>query len=174
MTLNGIGVDPELSAMSKTFAFTSLPAFFAIGLIDLTQRWLASQRVTDIPMLLMLISTAVHVPLCLALVYNLEFGVLGLSIANSIKQVFLLIFLVIYCLFSTKIRKSLTHVSRETFQDWGVYLALAVPAMIFFCSEGWAFEFYQLVGSTLGINECAIMTICITVHTSMWSVSFGV
>ena len=54
-------------------------------------------RITFAPMVAMLISTALYVPLCLLFVNYYEMGIKGLAVAQSIDNGILILILVIYC-----------------------------------------------------------------------------
>ena len=54
-------------------------------------------RITFAPMVAMLISTALYVPLCLLFVNWFEMGIMGLAVAQSVDNAILILILLIYC-----------------------------------------------------------------------------
>lgn len=97
-------------------------------------------RLTRVPMIAMLVSSVLHVPLCWLYVYGFDMGVVGLAVASSSRELILLTFLVCYCNWSDQISKALVNpFSKDTFSGWGTYLKVSLPSTALICAEMWVF-----------------------------------
>ena len=80
-----------------------LPSVLFQGLYDLTKRWLACQRLTFVPMVLMIVGTCLHIPLCYIFVHSLDMGVKGLPVASGVKDTILFMGLYLYARCSSEV-----------------------------------------------------------------------
>lgn len=150
-----------------------LPTIYFKAQIDLLKRWLSCQRVTFAPMICLAIATILHIPLCVVFVYWLNFGVIGLAIADAVKNAILLAVLLAYILLSSQLRASLQPIGYDSLRGWPAYLNVSLPAVAMICIEGWAYELYSLLAGIVGVDELASMVTCITIHTLLWKVPLG-
>ena len=137
-----------------------MPGMFFYGQYDCYKRWLACMRITFMPMVAMLIATALHFFLCYYFVNVLDWGVDGLPIASSVKDFVLILMVVIYGWCDPKINRALAPINDVCFRGWGEYLAISLPNTIMYCSEWWAYEAIAIMAGILGVTSLASQTIC--------------
>ena len=92
-------------------------------------------RITLAPMIAMLISTAIYLPLCYLFVIKLEMDILGLAVAKSIDFFILLLTLIIYCNCSELTKSMIFLPNSDTFTGWGEYLKVSIPSTVMICAE---------------------------------------
>ena len=63
--LIGLGQDPAVSAVAKTFVCIMLPGIWAMGQFDATKKFLSSQQISYIPVITQVFTTILHLILCL-------------------------------------------------------------------------------------------------------------
>ena len=73
-----------------------MPAVIFYSQYDLYKRWLSCMRITLMPMIVMIVSTFLHVLLCFIFIQVLDTGVVGLAYASTLKDFFLMISVRIY------------------------------------------------------------------------------
>ena len=102
-------------------------------------------------MIAMILSTFLHVALSLFFVIYLDYGLVGLAIANSIKDAVLCFITAIYGYCSERVRKVLVPYDMEALRGWKEYLSISIPATVMIISEWWAFELITLLAGMLGV-----------------------
>ena len=122
----------------------------------------------------MIVGSLVHIPLCILFVYGLDQGIVGLAIANGVKDAVLLLILFIYARCSPKIAEVLQPIDRDAFRGWCEYLKVSLPSTAMLCSEWWAFEVLVFLGGVLGVMELASLTICLNIHALLFRVPLGI
>ena len=70
-----LGQDAEVSQLAAMQVRLQLPSIFFCGVFDLNKRWLACIRITWFPMVAIILTTVLHVPLCYLFVYGLRYDV---------------------------------------------------------------------------------------------------
>ena len=84
--------------------------------------------------------------------FHLEYGLLGLAFATSIKDGTLLLIVTSYGYFSKEIRAALVPINYEAFNGWDQYLKVALPCTVMICAEWWAFQVIQILAGIIGVN----------------------
>lgn len=107
----------------------------------------------------MVLVTVLHIPLCFFFLRWLDWGILGLAIATSIKDLISLIMVLVYCRCSFLFKQTLQPIDSEAFTGWGAYLKVSLPATVMMCGEWWAFEIFIVLAGTLGVKELAAFVI---------------
>ena len=92
-------------------------------------------RITFFPMVSMILATLLHIALCFLFIFHFDMGIIGLALANSIKDFALLIITVIFSYCSQKVSQVLIPYNMETFRGWNEYLAISIPAAAMICAE---------------------------------------
>lgn len=116
---------------------------------------MSCQRVTFYPMVATILATVLHIPLCFLLCKGLDWGIIGLAVATSIKDFFLMAFVVIYGRCSSEFDQTLQPLDKESFEGWCEYLKVSFPTMVMMCAQWWAFEIFIVIAGTLGVNQLA-------------------
>ena len=132
-----------------------MPSAFFFGQYDCYKRWLACMRITFMPMVAMFVATTLHIFLCYLFVHVLDWGIEGLAIATSTKDLSLILMVMIYGYCDPDINKALAPLNKECFQGWSEYLKVSLPSTVMVCSEWWAFEFLTIMAGIMGVAELA-------------------
>ena len=120
------------------------------------------------PMIVMIIGTFVHIILCYVFVHVLDYDVVGLAYASTLKDFVLMISVFIYGRCSSQINIALAPINKDAFKGWCEYLKISLPTTVMICAEYWAFEILTIFAGIIGVTELASMTLCISVYASMW------
>ena len=115
-----------------------MPAVIFYGIYDLYKRWLSCMRITLVPMIVMILSTFLHVIFCYILVNVFDTGILGLAISSSLSNMAMMLIVVIYSRCSREINIALAPVNRDAFRGYCEYLRLSLPSTVMMCAELWA------------------------------------
>ena len=111
-------------------------------------------RITIVPMVVEIISTALHFGLCSLFVLKLEMGVEGIAVATSITYFTCWLLTTIYShLCIPKIRKALFCPGSEAFRHWWPYMSLSLANTVMVCSTYWAFQILTVLAGTIGVSE---------------------
>ena len=118
---------------------------------DNYKRWLACMHITIMPMVAAIFTTALHIFLCYLFVHVLDWGIEGLVIALSAKELCLILIVTIYGYCDPDINRALAPLDKECFRGWSEYLEVSLPDAAMVCSEWWAFELLTLMAGTMGV-----------------------
>ena len=102
-------------------------------------------------MIVMVLVTVLHIPLCFFFLKWFDWGILGLAIATSIKDFVSFTMVMIYCRCSSNFKQTLQPVDSEAFMEWSSYLKVSLPSAFMMCCEWWAFEIYIMLAGTMGV-----------------------
>jgi MATE family multidrug resistance protein len=76
-----------------------------------------------------------------------------------------------YILSSKMYRETWSGWSREAFQEWGMFVKLAIPSLLMICFQFWAFEIGILLSGTLGSTHLGAQTIVYQLEAFTYMVS---
>ena len=131
-------------------------------------------RITFFPMVAMILTTILHILLCLLFVFYFEMGLIGLAVAVSIKDFVLMVLTSLYCYTEPNVYKVMVPFDKEAFRGWGEYLAISIPAAVMICSEYYAFEYITLAAGTLGVVELASIATVYSYSTLLFMIALGI
>ena len=125
-------------------------------------------------MVFMLVGSAFHLLLCLTFAIWLDYGIVGLGMAMTIRDGALMIMTMIYGKCSSKVRHILMPYDVEAVRGWGEYLSISLPATAMLCAEWWALEVIAILAGILGVIELASQIINFNVISILLTTSLGV
>ena len=131
-------------------------------------------RITFFPMVAMILTTFLHILLSLLFVKYLDYGVIGLAMAVSIKDFVLYALTTIYCMLTDNIAEVMVPYDKEALRGWKEYLSISIPAAVMICAEYYAFEFITVAAGTLGIIELASITVVYSYSTLLFMIALGI
>ncbi|KAL3699124.1 hypothetical protein R1sor_017146 [Riccia sorocarpa] len=158
------GQDREITTIAKEYLLYLLPDLMATAILNPLRVYLRSQCITKPMMLCSAIAMSLHIPLNFLLVFGLKLGVSGTALASALTDLNLIIMLVIY------IRKTRIHErswpawSMASFQAWGPFMKLAVPACVMTCLEWWCYETMTLLTGLLPDSHKAVAIMAIVLN----------
>ena len=125
-------------------------------------------------MIFMFVATALHIFLCFVFVIWFNYGIIGLGLAMTIKDLVLMTLTITYAQCSSHVRHILVPFDMEALRDWGQYLSISLPATAMICAEWWALEVLAIFAGILGVMELASQTINFNVISLLFTTSLGV
>jgi multidrug resistance protein, MATE family len=114
-------------------------------------------------MVITIVAILLHLPNCLLFVYKLDFGISGLAMASSCKDLLCIASLIVYSNCSKQVSGRLqTFWQKDTFNGLKEYLDISLPATVMICAEWWGFEILALIAGTIGVASQASWAIVVT------------
>ncbi|KZV46522.1 MATE efflux family protein 6-like [Dorcoceras hygrometricum] len=173
--LTALGQDPDISKEAGSYARFMIPSIFGYGLLQCQVRFLQTQNNVFPMMISSGITTALHIPLCWALVFKSGLGIRGAAVANSVSYWINVLLLSLYIKFSSSCVKTWTGFSKEAIHNVLIFVRLAIPSAIMVCLEAWSFEMMVLVSGLLPNPqlETSVLSICLNTAATVWMIPFG-
>jgi Na+-driven multidrug efflux pump len=125
-------------------------------------------------MVAQVVSSILHLLLCLFYVLPYGAGVRGLGIATCITYFAMYIFTEIYALCIPEIKKAMFWPNRDTFNGWHDYLAISLPSTVMLLAEGWAFNVMGVLAGLISVTDQATNTIMLMIIAIMFMVPMGI
>ena len=151
-----------------------IPAMYFLGLFDLSRRFLTCLQYSAVPMYAQIISSVLHIVLCIFMVMRLNMGVEGLGIATMITYFLMYLFTILYALCIPQIRKAMFCPNKDSFTGWWDYLSISLPATVMLLAEGWAFNVLGIIAGLISVNDQAVNTILLQLIAIMFMVPMGI
>ncbi|PWA90664.1 MATE efflux family protein [Artemisia annua] len=173
-----LGQDPLISIEARKFSVWLIPSLFPYALLQLIIRYLASQSLIFPMLWSSIVVLVIHVPICWALVFKLDFGAAGAALAIGISYTINVIFLVIYLYNSKSCEKTRVTCSGDVYSSIKEFFRFAIPSAVMICLEWWSYEIVILLSGLLPNPqlETSVLSICLTVDILHYYIpySFGV
>ncbi|KAI3904031.1 hypothetical protein MKW92_026808 [Papaver armeniacum] len=160
------GQDPSIASIAATYLAFCLPDLLFQSFINPLKIYLRSQNITQPLMYSAAFALALHAPINYLLVYYLELGLRGISIATVITDLNLLASLLLYLYFTGIHKRSWQGWSLECFREWKPILKLAIPSCISVCLEWWWYELMIVFSGLLGDAAEAVASMGILIQTT--------
>ncbi|XP_012872017.1 PREDICTED: multidrug and toxin extrusion protein 1-like isoform X1 [Dipodomys ordii] len=106
--------------------------------------------------------------------YQLNLGVMGSALANTIAQFTLALLLFLYILWRKLHQATWGGWSIECLQDWASFLHLAIPSMLMLCIEWWAYEIGSFLSGILGMVELGAQSIVYELAVIVYMIPIGI
>ncbi|GKC09001.1 MATE efflux family protein [Tanacetum coccineum] len=172
-----IGQDPLISIEARRFSVWLIPSLFPYALLQLIIRYLASQSLIFPMSWSSIVVLVIHVPICWALVFKLDFGAAGAALAIGISYTFNVILLVLYLYYSKSCEKTRVTCSGDVYSSIKEFFRFAIPSAVMICLEWWSYEIVILLSGLLPNPqlETSVLSICLTVDILHYYIpySFG-
>ncbi|KAM8977314.1 multidrug and toxin extrusion protein 2-like [Pelodytes ibericus] len=132
--------DPSVARLAGTYMMIFIPALPAVFMFQLQIQYLQNQSIIWPPVITGVVVNIINVLLNATFLYGVNLGIVGSAWANTISQILMCFMLFVY------IRVKKLHVdtwegwSSDCFQEWGTFIRLAFPSMLWMCAELWTFE----------------------------------
>ena len=149
----------------KIFSF-ALPGVF---LVILLAKYLQSQSILAVFILVGLISNIMSVALHAAFIFGAKMGYTGAITAMTISQGVSPIFVLLYMWSCGLHRKTWGGWSWECMMDWWPFIKLAIPGLLMVGFEWWSYEIGGLVLGTVSKAEQGIHYIILNINTVLFS-----
>ncbi|XP_062340869.1 multidrug and toxin extrusion protein 1 [Osmerus eperlanus] len=147
--------EEEVARVAHLYVTAFLPAVPAMFLHQLQSSYLQSQGIILPQMYTAAIANVINVGVNYVLIFNLEMGVLGSAIANSLSQIYICLLLYAYICWRGLHRNTWGGWSTDSLQEWGSYMQLAIPSTLMVCFEWWVWEIGSFLAGILGEVDLA-------------------
>ncbi|KAL9225286.1 hypothetical protein vseg_001231 [Gypsophila vaccaria] len=174
------GQDRAIAAQAQAYLLFSLPDLLAQSLLHPLRIYLRAQSITAPLTLTAGLAIGLHLPLNWLMVVKLKLGVKGVAVAGVLTNFNIIIFLIIYMLFSDTCIKGWAPISRDSFRGFSKLLRLSIPSCVSVCLEWWWYEIIILLCGFLPDPKSTLASMGILIQTTSLiyvfpsSLSFGV
>ncbi|XP_010536256.1 PREDICTED: protein DETOXIFICATION 52-like [Tarenaya hassleriana] len=158
--------DPTISSLAQVYVLCSIPDLVTNSVLHPLRIYLRAQGITHPLTLATLAGTIFHIPINFFLVSYLQMGLVGVAMAASASNFFVLMFLVFYIWFTGLHRATWTNPSSECFKDWGPLIHLAAPSCVSVCLEWWWYEIMTVLCGLLANPKAPIAAMGILIQTT--------
>ncbi|XP_077922487.1 multidrug and toxin extrusion protein 1-like [Halichoerus grypus] len=168
--------DPAVSRLTQDYVMVFIPALPATFLYTLQVKYLLNQGIVLPQILTGAVANLINALINYLFLHQLQLGVIGSALANTISQFILALLLFFYILGRKLHQATWGGWSRECLQDWASFFSLAIPGMLMLCMEWWAYEIGSLLSGILGMVELGAQSVVyeLTVILYMIPAGFGV
>ncbi|XP_061129830.1 multidrug and toxin extrusion protein 1-like [Syngnathus typhle] len=130
----------EVASLAQVYVKIVMPFLPATFMYQLLGRYLQNQGIIWPQVVTGVIGNILNAFINYVFLHPLQLGVPGSAGANFISQCFLSIALLAYIWWKGLHKPTWGGWSRECLEEWGPFVKLAMPSMLMFCLEWWAFE----------------------------------
>ncbi|XP_077381496.1 multidrug and toxin extrusion protein 1-like [Festucalex cinctus] len=131
---------PEVASLAQVYVKIFMPALPATFMYQLLGRYLQNQGIIWPQVITGAIGNILNVVTNYVFLYLLDLGIAGSAAANAISQCVFAVVLLAYIYCRGLHKSTWGGWSRACLQDWGPFIKVAMPSMLMFCLEWWAFE----------------------------------
>ncbi|KAM7399141.1 hypothetical protein PAMP_018430 [Pampus punctatissimus] len=132
--------EPEVARLSQMYVMIFLPALPAEFMYSLEARYLQNQSIIWPQVITGFMVNLLNVLINYIVLFQLNMGVAGSAVSNTISQFAMAGFLYAYIMWKGLHKATWGGWSKECLQDWSSYIYLAVPSMVMMCVEWWTYE----------------------------------
>ncbi|KAK9938060.1 hypothetical protein M0R45_014820 [Rubus argutus] len=167
--------DPQISKSAALFLKFLIPGLFAYGLLQNILRFLQTQSVYFMPMVISMISIIIHIGITFGLVHWTALGFKGAPLAASVS----LWISVLMLAFNVCCAKNFEHTwegfSLESFNYVINGVKLALPSAAKECLEEWAFEILVFMGGLMPNSRktTSLLAMCVNTQEIGYMVTYG-
>ncbi|TRY57320.1 hypothetical protein DNTS_008902, partial [Danionella cerebrum] len=131
---------PRVASLSQLYVKIFMPALPAVFMFQLQGRYLQNQGIIWPQVITGAAVNILNALINYVFLYLLELGVAGSAAANTISQYSLAVFLYVYIRWKGLHKATWDGWSRDSLQEWGGFIRLALPSMLMFCVKWWTYE----------------------------------
>ncbi|XP_049576093.1 multidrug and toxin extrusion protein 1 isoform X2 [Syngnathus scovelli] len=131
---------PEVASLAQMYVKIVMPSLPAAFMYQLLGRYLQNQGIIWPQVVTGVIGNILNAFVNYVFLHLLQLGVLGSAAANAMSQCVFSIILLAYIWWKGLHKATWGGWSRECLEEWGPFVKLAMPSMLMFCLEWWAFE----------------------------------
>ncbi|XP_062887540.1 multidrug and toxin extrusion protein 2-like, partial [Mobula hypostoma] len=166
--------DPEVARLCQLYVKIFIPALPAVFLYQIQVRYLQNQGIIMPQVLIGLVTNVLSVIMNYIFLMVLKLGVLGSACANLIAQYCQIAFLLAYI----RWRKLYLHIwggwTVDCLQEWGPFLQLAIPSMVMFCIELWAYEIGSFLAGLIDQVQLGAQAVILQFLTILYMIHVGI
>ncbi|XP_057700553.1 multidrug and toxin extrusion protein 1-like [Corythoichthys intestinalis] len=150
---------PEVANLAQLYVKIFMPALPPAFMYQLLGRYLQNQGIIWPQVITGAIGNILNAMINYVLLHCLDLGVAGSAAANTISQYVLPALLLAYIYWRGLHKATWGGWSLECLQEWGPFAKLAIPSMLMFCMEWWAFEVGGFLASYISEVELGAQSV---------------
>ncbi|XP_042194603.1 multidrug and toxin extrusion protein 2-like isoform X2 [Callorhinchus milii] len=166
--------DPEVSRLCQLYVKIFIPAIPALFLYQLQIRYLQNQEIVKPQVLTGLVTNILSVLMHYIFLFVLKLEVAGCAWANVIVQYCQIIVLFIYIRWKNLHLSTWAGWTTECLQEWGPFFQLAIPSLLMFCMELWAYEIGSFLAGLISQVELGAQSVIFQVLTIFILIHIGI
>ncbi|XP_053728228.1 multidrug and toxin extrusion protein 1-like [Synchiropus splendidus] len=166
--------DPEVARIAQIYSLAYIPAVPAIFVYQLQVSYLQNQGIILPQMYIAVVANIANVVTHYILITWLDLGVGGSAAANSLSQIYLCVFLFVFIWWKKIHVNTWGGWSRDSLQEWGAFMKLAVPSTLMRSLEWWVYEIGGFFAGMLGGDELAAQHVTIMLAYIVYMFPFAV
>ncbi|KAM8854302.1 multidrug and toxin extrusion protein 1-like [Synchiropus picturatus] len=166
--------DPEVARIAQIYILAYIPAIPAIFVYQLQVSYLQNQGIILPQMYIAVVANIANLVTHYILITWLDLGVGGSAAANSLSQIYLCVFLFVFIWWKKIHVTTWGGWSRDSLQEWGAFMKLAVPSTLMRSLEWWVYEIGGFFAGMLGGDELAAQHVTIMLAYIVYMFPFAV
>ncbi|MEW5297746.1 MAG: hypothetical protein WDW36_000930 [Sanguina aurantia] len=174
-----MGQDPQISRAAGRFTLLLAPCLLMDGWDQCMRRYLSAQSVVQPLMLVTLVATMMTPFYLWYFIVSCGMGFDGAAIAWNCCQATSTTGLLLFVLYHNAGQDPVTRTwggwSRDSLQDWDLYIRVALPSAVMICLDWWTFEIIVMLSGLLPRPETtmSMMGITFNVHALCFFAAHG-
>ncbi|KAM4699219.1 multidrug and toxin extrusion protein 2-like [Discoglossus pictus] len=165
--------NPDVARLTQLYVMIFIPALPAVFLYQLQTRYLQNQGIIWPQVITGAAVNIVNAAVNAILLYGLKWGVMGSAWANTISQFTLSCLLFLYIWRKKLYVETWKGWSRDSLQEWGSFMRLAIPSMLMVCIEWWSFEIGGFLAGLNSVVELGAQAIMLELATTAYMIPVG-
>ncbi|XP_012680586.2 multidrug and toxin extrusion protein 1 [Clupea harengus] len=166
--------EPEVARIAQLYLMAYLPAVPAMFLHSLMVSYLQNQGIILPQMYTAAVANVINIAINYILIFQMELGVKGSAVANSLSQIIVCLLLFGYIHWKKLHLKTWGGWSNASLQEWGSFMRLAIPSTLMTCFEWWVYEIGGLLTGMLGGVDLAAQHVMGELGTISYMLPLGV
>lgn len=147
-----------------------------MGQFDATKKFLSAQLKTKIPVVVQIVTTALHFGWCDLFIKKAGMREVGAAIATNITYILNMIIADIWIrvVADKEFENMVFFYTSSIFKEIPKYLRIGVSGMLMLCFEWWAFELLAIFTGLLGVDQLAAEVVIINMITFIFMLPLGI
>ncbi|KAM9801683.1 multidrug and toxin extrusion protein 1-like [Neosynchiropus ocellatus] len=166
--------EPEVARIAQLYIVAYIPAIPAILMYQLQVSYLQNQGIILPQMYTAVVANIANVLTHYILISWLDLGIDGSAAANSLSQIYLCVFLFVYIWWKKLHKATWGGWSRESLQEWGAFMKLALPSTLMRSFEWWVYEIGGFFAGMLGGDELAAQHVALMVAYVVYMIPYAI
>ncbi|ELU04320.1 hypothetical protein CAPTEDRAFT_117091 [Capitella teleta] len=168
-----IGQNPEISRLTADYMLVSIPGLFFLFLYTILKKYITCQNYVVSTVVIGFFGLGVNALLQYIFLYQLNYGILGSAVAQSLACFIMFVAIVVYIIWSGVYKTTWNGMQYQMLEDWGPFVKLGLYGMLMICLEWWAYEISNIFSGILGTTELAAQGIFFNIEDIFISVGLG-